>query len=428
MGKTTKTNREYCKEYREKTKDDYRKNDRERKKFKRDCLKYLEPEKYEIKKKQERERLKLYRARKKEEAAAEKARKEKEAAAAKNTPEGLVSFRTVQSFSRSVKKAEDALPFSPTKRKEVITGLAQRYQLRIKLQESRGRKAFSLTDEQIEWLENTLERPDLTYITPGRKDNVYVGKNNEGVREYVQKRYLLWSLRDLLEILNGTKLDCGSNESFFKKFGSNLSFSLLYNYIKSQKHLIYNKDIPHGSCLCEVCENSCLLAKGINRLLKTSLETNPHDTVENNSCNSDSFDCMNGECVECCEATIEGDFARVDDDGEPNTVSFSNWCRRRKVTKAPMSLEVEEMIERWNESVKELKKHIHRKRVQVAEYNRQKNDLVEGEILIQCDYSENYKNKDQDEIQSAYFGHQTFSIFTACYWAIHVKYRLYLSI
>ena len=34
--------------------------------------------------------------------------------------------------------------------------------------------------------------------------------------------------------------------------------------------------------------------------------------------------------------------------------------------------------------------------------------------MIQVDYSEGYHNKDQDEIQSAYFGHETFSIFTAC--------------
>ena len=146
MGKTTKTNREYCKEYRESNKEKYRKSDRERKKFKRDCLKFMEPEKYEVKKKQERERLRLYRIRKKEEARLEKERKGKEAEQ-QNTLEGLVSFKNKQSFSRSVKKAENALPFSPTKKKEVINGLAQRYQLRIKLMETRGRKAFSLSEK-----------------------------------------------------------------------------------------------------------------------------------------------------------------------------------------------------------------------------------------------------------------------------------------
>ena len=35
------------------------------------------------------------------------------------------------------------------------------------------------------------------------------------------------------------------------------------------------------------------------------------------------------------------------------------------------------------------------------------------EILLHVDYSENYVNK-EDEMQSAYFGHDSFSIFTTC--------------
>ena len=66
-----------------------------------------------------------------------------------------------------------------------------------------------------------------------------------GKREYVKKRYLLWTLRDLLNIINGAKLDVVSNiNTFSGTFGKDLIFSSLYNYIKSQKHLIYDRDIP----------------------------------------------------------------------------------------------------------------------------------------------------------------------------------------
>ena len=34
--------------------------------------------------------------------------------------------------------------------------------------------------------------------------------------------------------------------------------------------------------------------------------------------------------------------------------------------------------------------------------------------MIQVDYSENHHNKNEDVIQSTYFGHQTFSVLTAC--------------
>ena len=59
-----------------------------------------------------------------------------------------------------------------------------------------------------------------------------------------------------------------------------------------------------------------------------------------------------------------------------------------------------------------MKRHIHVKRIQHTAFNHVKANLKEKEeILIQVDYSENYTNKDQGQIQSAYFD---ISIFTAC--------------
>ena len=39
-------------------------------------------------------------------------------------------------------------------------------------------------------------------------------------------------------------------------------------------------------------------------------------------------------------------------------------------------------------------------------------NLQENEVILHVDYSESYNNTQQDEIQSAYFGNSTFSIFT----------------
>ena len=54
------------------------------------------------------------------------------------------------------------------------------------------------------------------------------------------------------------------------------------------------------------------------------------------------------------------------------------------------------------------------KRQQHASYNGLKENLKAGEILLHVDYSQNYVNLQQGEIQSAYFGHDCFSLFTAC--------------
>ena len=101
----------------------------------------------------------------------------------------------------------------------------------------------------------------------------------EGKREDVEKCYLSWALRDLLNIINGAKLDGMSYNTFSDTFGKDLTFSSFYYYIKFQKHLIYNRDIPQGSSLCEVCKNACLLAKGINKSRNVALPANLHNLV-----------------------------------------------------------------------------------------------------------------------------------------------------
>ena len=66
------------------------------------------------------------------------------------------------------------------------------------------------------------------------------------------------------------------------------------------------------------------------------------------------------------------------------------------------------------EEIKVLKQHIFIKRHQHPAYNQLKENLKAGELWLHVDYSENCVNKQQNEIQSAYFGHDCFSIFTAC--------------
>ena len=126
----------------------------------------------------------------------------------------------------------------------------------IKLENKRGPKKQYLSEDQEPWLLEMPQRPDMTYTNPGRKDNVYIGKT-DGERCYVQKRYLLWNLRDALEILNDQKV------SFKEKFGETLTFRKFYQFIKKKKQFIFQRDIPDTSCLCEICENATLMAKAI---------------------------------------------------------------------------------------------------------------------------------------------------------------------
>ena len=69
------------------------------------------------------------------------------------------SFRHNCTKIRSLKKADNALPQSPNKKKEIISSLASKYQLRIaQIQKNRpGPKRKGLTEEQIQWLVTALD-------------------------------------------------------------------------------------------------------------------------------------------------------------------------------------------------------------------------------------------------------------------------------
>ena len=154
--------------------------------------------------------------------------------------------------------------------------------------------------------------------------------------------------------------------------------------------------------------------QGLNKCLPKELHlpTNPHDIVEKFSCDSNNEACMNSKCNICKlpeKLPKSGGFETAD-------INIEEWkLVDRRAQKVSVSINVQEVSSRFNTHVQILKGHIHVKRIQHTAFNNVKaNPKEKKEILIQVDYSENYTNKDQGQIQSAYFGQKSFSIFTAC--------------
>ena len=72
------------------------------------------------------------------------------------------------------------------------------------------------------------------------------------------------------------------------------------HFFKNHKEyeISLNRDIFKTPYLCKVCENACLIVKGISKSLKTKLQINPHDLVEKFS-RSGKSDCMNRKYDSC---------------------------------------------------------------------------------------------------------------------------------
>ena len=117
--------------------------------------------------------------------------------------------------------------------------MENKFKLRIKLPQSKaGRPKNELTESEKERLKNVLDKPYITYVTPGRKDHRYVEKV-EGKSQYVQKQYLMWTLSDLLNIANESFL-IKNKSSFQFSFSKKIKFHQLQEYIKSNREYVHN--------------------------------------------------------------------------------------------------------------------------------------------------------------------------------------------
>ena len=222
---------------------------------------------------------------------------------------------------------------------------------------------------------------------------------------------------------------------FSNAFGRPLKFALLY-VLKLHKY-VFNRDIPQWSYLCELCENVTLLATGINKVLKDKLPMSSHDIMKKFSCSSSSKHYMYDACCEICsstdinipdnmviiespkeDSTDNGDDYHDDQSDQPKkkSVRFYEWGKsdEAKITKISRNLSVTDVTESLKQQIAVVKRHLFTERTQASAYNEVMDNLKQNELLIHVDYSETYNNKQQWEIQSAYFGHASFSIFTAC--------------
>ena len=100
------------------------------------------------------------------------------------------------------------------KKVEIIQSLASKYQIRIKMHENRGRPRKELSEEKKDWMVEFLGQSDMTYINPGGQDNVYMGKV-DCERKYLPRQYLLRTLKDLLDRINGSELRSSNFVSTF---------------------------------------------------------------------------------------------------------------------------------------------------------------------------------------------------------------------
>ena len=126
---------------------------------------------------------------------------------------------------------------------------------------------------------------------------------------------------------------------------------------------------------------------------------------------------MKGQCDECpgkgVVTNICEELERVE------SLLYYWWVSHKKTAyKIPDEVTGEEAAILLVDLVDRNKMKMHKYNIycQFSELKCVKKNLKEDKVILSTDFSKNYENKQHHEIQSAYFGHENFIIFTAaCY-------------
>ena len=165
----TLTPAERAKHYREKNKEKVRERETLRKKLRRAEMEVFNPEKNKARLLKERLYKREYR----------KITKDQPSLISDSIEEG---FSQRSSHTRSVRKAKKSFPRSPRKGNTAVSSLAKKFQLRILPQHSqsnRGRPKQDLGADKKSWLIDFFDRQNVTCVTPGKRDQIYMGKQNK---------------------------------------------------------------------------------------------------------------------------------------------------------------------------------------------------------------------------------------------------------
>ncbi|CAF1514548.1 unnamed protein product, partial [Rotaria sordida] len=263
-------------------------------------------------------------------------------------------YKCPQTLAKAVHRSERTLPASPTKKRNNSTFGHQK------------------------WSGGSAD--EISSVATGKKDFVTID-SPDGSKVKVQKRYLVMTVQEVYEQF---KLNYPN-----EKVGST-SFSLL-----RPKHVLPMSDIPQNVCLCKCHANIDLLLCSLSSILKTPKTT--ASFREALVCNSNSEKCMSSKCEKCGELKNFDKLFEYDNDIGGKDLLYHQWeTIDSKIVKIEKSGTIQDAID----DLKNCKQNASPK-----------------SIVLQIDFSENYRTKYQDEIQNAFFNCKQVGLFNAVVWS-----------
>ena len=309
------------------------------------------------------------------------------------------NFTSKQAKGKAVNKTLRALPANKDKQVEVVQKIAEDLKLLI-IEKKHERQYQSLSSEAKTKVRGFYYRDDISYQAPGKRDSITT--KEDGVKVKLQKRYLLFSLRELYQMFIQENQDIKLSLSSFQDM--------------RPSNVLYKSCIPHNVCICIYHDNVISLLKSLSKNIDGYEIIDLHTFIDLIVCDSSKELCMFRRCIFCFDKFKNEIKDKIID--PMKHIKWTLWTitRHGRAEKIEYEGAVAECVNVLEEKIEHFLFHVFVKRQQSSFFEMEKANVGEKKCIIQVDYSENFSLIDQNEIQTAHWSRRQLSLFTTYLW------------
>ena len=280
-----------------------------------------------------------------------------------------------------------------------------------KLRETKGvfasptaKAGHSLPSQTVEKVQNFyLEN---SRVMPGMKDKVSFKVNGE--KKIEQKHMVLENLQDLHRKYKNEYPEAMVG---FSKFAE----------LRPKQCILAGANGTHVVCVCTYHQNCKLMLEAIDIMTLTKDSSCPlkdyKDCLAQLMCTNPTPACHLDECVHCPGVKpLSRELKRLLSDSVVETVEFRVWQSTDRCTLATEKLPTDDFVDLLVDRLKTLKTHHFIAREQSAFVKDRKENLGDGEVLVHCDFSENYAFVAQDAAQSFHYNNDQCTVHPVVYY------------
>ena len=239
-------------------------------------------------------------------------------------------------------------------------------------------------------VEMFYRQDDISRVMPGKKDCLSILR--DGNKTLFQKRLVLGNLKEIYQTF---KSQHPSMKISFSKFAM----------LRPKECVLAGASGTHSVCVCTIHNNVKLMMNGSMMASVTANEEVPVShyghALAKMMCNPSLPKCHLGECP-CCpgKQPLREMLLKCYEESDVDEVEFKQWTSTDRSKLETMVEPLEDFVESFLEKLENLKRHDFIAKQQSQYLNKRKEGLVEGEVLVIGDFSENFSFVVQDEAQS----------------------------